>query len=187
MAGCVFREPLQIELLAKRMDECRNLTGHRREFKFNKTRDKVKVDFFDRLPGIDFSVRAIIFDKERLTSTKLRSDPKALKSYAIRMLLSKNWGQIQNSKVVIDGQDTKGFGIDDTKYLMRMVNRESPNSIQAVRFDDSSVNIGIQLADMVAGAIHRGFQTHRPADMTYFNRVRHRTYQPKGSLWQFCR
>jgi hypothetical protein len=186
MAACVFRDPLQIEELAARAEECRAATSHRHEFKYNATREKVKDDFFARTAPVRFHVRAICIDKARLTSAKLRSEPQALKSYAIRMLLTKNYGYIRDAKVFIDGHDTKAFGVGDGDYLMRMVNRESPGTIRAVRFVDSKVSIGIQLADMTAGAINRGVRTNKPANTKHLALLRPRTYQPSGSLWHFC-
>jgi hypothetical protein len=63
--------------------------------------------------------------------------PAALKSYAIRMLLTKNFGQIRAARIFIDGQDTKASGVEDSAYLTRMVNRESPGTIDQVRFVNS--------------------------------------------------
>lgn len=126
-------------------------------------------------------------DKAKIHSATLRGSANKLKSYAIRQLLSHSFGQIQNAKVIIDGQDIKGFGITDEAYLLKMVNRESPGTLRAVRFGDSTTNVGLQLADMMAGAIQHGVRTHLPSDSTYLKRIRHRTYQPQGTLWHFCR
>jgi hypothetical protein len=187
MAACVFREPTQIELLARAIDDCRGQVRHYREFKYSATSRKVKDSFFSAIEPVRFIIRAIVIDKAKITSTNLRSSPPALKSFAIRMLLTKNFGQIRDAKVVIDGQDTGAFDISDESYLLRMVNRESPGTISAVKFDDSRSNIGLQLADMVAGAINCGFRTHKVCDTSDLQLIRPRTYQPAGTLWHFCR
>lgn len=187
MAACVFRDPAQIELLASATDECRDQVRHYREFKYSATSRKVKNSFFDVIGPVRFAVRAIVVDKAKITSPKLRTSPPALKSFAIRMLLTKNFGQIRDAKVVIDGQDTGAFDISDENYLLKMVNGESPGTIAAVKFDDSRRNIGLQLADMVAGAINCGVRTHKQSDATDLKLVRPRTYQPAGTLWHFCK
>ncbi|MCH9732714.1 MAG: DUF3800 domain-containing protein [Actinomycetia bacterium] len=187
MAACVFREPEQIECLAMNIDECRRTARHSREFKYSATSRRVKDSFFGSIASVQFDIRAIVIEKARITSPKLRSSPSALKSFAIRMLLTKNFGQIQGAKIIIDGQDTGAFHISDESYLLKMVNRESPGTISSVKFDDSRKNIGLQLADMIAGAIQCGVRTHKKADDTDLRAIRHRTFQPRGTLWHFCR
>lgn len=186
MAACVFREPTEIEKLKRCMEECAAKNRHRVEFKYSKTKESLKDCFFDCTSSVDYSVRVIMIEKANLYSAKLRESGSALKSYAIRQLLTKSYGQVRDAKVVIDGQDIKGFNIPDSQYLLKMVNRESPGTLSSVKFGDSKQNVGIQLADMCAGAIHRGIRTHKEADPTHLLRIRHRANQPQGNFWKFC-
>ena len=185
MAACIFREPLQMELLKARMLECASKNGLKTEFKYSKTKERAKDCFFQCTADIDYKVRAISVNKRLITSTHLRESPSALKSFAIRQLLSHGFGRIHDAKVVIDGQDTKAFGIADHAYIMNMANRERPGTIRKVEWADSKQNVGIQLADMVAGAINRGVRTHKPSDNKHLLIVRPRTYHPHGTLWHF--
>jgi hypothetical protein len=185
MAACVFKDPKEIEHLKYCMQLCAAKNGMRTEFKYSKTKERAKDCFFECTADVNFHVRAISIDKARIYSGKLRSSPSALKSYAIRQLLSKGFGTIFNAKVVIDGQDTRAFGIDDQAYLMDMANRSNPGTLSKVAWADSKQNVGIQLADMVAGAIQRGVRTHKPSDAKHLLIVRPRTYQPHGTLWHF--
>ncbi|MDK9348515.1 DUF3800 domain-containing protein [Propionibacterium freudenreichii] len=187
MSAIVFRDRKEIEHLARNIEECRRECGHRREFKFGKTNEKVKASFFEHLTDIDFAIRAIWFDKSKLYSPKLKASPKALKSYAIRELLTKNYGQIRDAKIFIDGQDTKGFDISDQSYFNRMVNRERPGTIRAVRFVDSSDSLGIQLADMTAGAIRRHTENRHKNPHACWTKILQKTWQPRGNLWEFTR
>nr|WP_158716205.1 DUF3800 domain-containing protein [Blastococcus sp. Marseille-P5729] len=187
MAACIFRDPFEIQRLAAQVAVCRTATRHTREFKYSSTKESVKDAFFAHVATINFDVRAIVIDKAKIYSTKLRSEPQALKAYALRMLLTKNFGQITDAKIIIDGQDTKAFGVQDSEYLTRMVNRETPGTIATVKFDDSRANIGIQLADMIAGAINRGCRTHKKANPKHLALIRPRTYYPTGTLWHFCK
>ena len=186
MSACVFRDPKEIEHLAANLAQCRIRASHQREFKYSKTSDKVKQHFFEAIADVDFAVRAIIIDKQLVYSPKLRSEPAAFKSWAIRQLLTKNFGQIQNARVVIDGQDTRGFGVSDERYLMGVVNRSAPGTISSVKFDDSRRNIGIQLADMTAGAINRSRRLGRhKKDRRDLDTFIARTHQPRGTFWLF--
>lgn len=189
MAACIFRDSKDIEHLKTCIDGCAQKNRHRNEFKYSKTKDRLKDCFFECTSASTFDVRAIVMDKSTIYSPKLRSSPSALKSYAIRMLLSRGFGTIRDAKVIIDGQDTKGFEIPDSEYLMDMANRESMNTvISSVAFGDSKQNRGLQLADMVAGSINRMYRTDRVGDSKrsdHFNIIRPRTYQPNGTLWRF--
>lgn len=168
------------------MEACATRNRHRVEFKYSKTKESIKDCFFSCTADVKYSVRTIMIEKVNLHSPKLRESGNALKSYAIRQLLTKSYGMVQSAKIVIDGQDVKGFEIPDSDYLMRMVNRESPGTIDSVKFADSKQNVGIQLADMCAGAIHRGIRTHKTADPKHLQVIRPRAYQPEGNFWKFC-
>ena len=185
MAACVFPDPAQIELLKSRMLRCAAQNGVKTEFKYSKTKERTKDCFFECTDDVVFHVRAICIDKSLITSSLLRESPSALKSYAIRLLLSKGFGNIRDAKVVIDGQDTKAFGIPDQAYLMNMANREQPGTIRRVEWADSKQNVGVQLADMVAGAINRGIRTHKPKDLKHLRVIGRRTVGPAGTLWHF--
>lgn len=185
MAACVFRDPVEIQKLSARMAGCAQKNGLRNEFKYTKTKERAKDCFFACTQDVRYNIRAISIDKSLIYSGKLRSSPSALKSYAIRQLLSKGFGTIKDAKVVIDGQDTKAFGIPDEAYLMDMANRSHPGTLRKVSYEDSRRNVGIQLADMVAGAIHRGVRTHKPADPKHLRIIKHRTWYPLGTLWEF--
>jgi hypothetical protein len=185
MAAVVFKDPTQIEYLSSRMLDCAQKNGMKNEFKYTKTKERAKDCFFACTQPVQFHIRAISIEKANIYSGKLRSSPSALKSYAIRQLLSKGFGTIQDAKVVIDGQDTKAFGIPDEAYLMDMANRSHPGTLRKVSYADSKQNVGIQLADMVAGAIHRGVRTNKPADDKHLKIIRPRSWQPHGTLWHF--
>lgn len=185
MAAVVFRDPGEIRRLADQVEQVRERFGTTREFKYSATSKKVKDAYFEAIEPVDFRVRAICIDKRKIFSETLRTDPSRFKSYAIRMLLTKNYGQISNAKVFIDGQDTKGFEVSDEQYFMRMVNRETPGTISAVRFTDSKDSAPIQLADMVAGAIRCGSLHGDACKPKHLHMIRPRTWHPQGTLWYF--
>lgn len=185
MAACVFRDPKQIELLADAVRACSSKNRVDSEFKYAKTKDRIRSCFFDCTAHIQYDVRAIIMTEEWIWSPRYRSSPSKFKSFTIGQLLSHGFGQIHDAKVFIDGQDTKAFGISDAEHVAGIANRPSPGTIAQVRFVDSKANVGIQLADMVAGAINRGVRTHSKPDTRHLDRIRSRTFQPRGSYWFF--
>lgn len=185
MSACVFRDPKQIEKLKSFSEYCAAKHNHRTEFKYNKTKEKTKRHYFELIKTIDFAVRAIYVDKAHLYSPRLRNDGSALKAYLIKMLLEKNWGQIKNAKIIIDGDDLSAFGIPDNQYLMGLVNREAPGTVHSVKFGNSKNNRGIQLADMTAGAIGKHLKQEKSNSSRDFETFRLRTQYPKGTIWNF--
>lgn len=183
MAACVFHSPEDLSAAVQMIEDCASRNRLSREFKYSRTADRFKDCFFSCVAPATFSVRAIIIDKSIIYSEKLRSSPSALKSYAIRQLLTRNYGQLRDAKIFIDGQDTKAFGMEDSAYLMRMVNREQPGTISQVRHVDSNASRPIQLADMIAGAINCSVRTHRPSSDRHVQTFRPRTFQPRGTYW----
>jgi hypothetical protein len=129
-------------------------------------------------------VRAIIVDKTLVTSSHLRAAPPHLKNYAIRQLLTHTFGTVREAKLVIDGKDSKAFGITESRYFMREVNQATPGTLRKVAHADSRANVLIQLADMVAGAIHRSERTDRRESASHMRVVLAKARQPHGSIWR---
>ena len=186
MSACIFRDPLQIEALKTRSEALANHHGQKPEFKYSKTKKKLKHQYFDSMRELDFSVRIIWADKATLYSPRLTSDGSSLKAYLIKMLLERNWGTIRNAKVVVDGHDLAAFGVPDQQYLMGLVNKEAPGTIHSVKFDDSSRNRAIQLADMTAGATYCLLENAKVNPSRHFDTFRHRTWRRNGgTMWNF--
>lgn len=187
MAAAVFRDPKQIEILKARGEELQQRFGKAGEFKYNKTSKKMRNQYFEIIKDVEFAIRAIYFDKTRLTSDHLKSSASALKSFAIRQLLSHTFGQVRNAKIVVDGEDLRAFDIEDREYLMGMSNRAQAGTVHSVKFDDSRRNVGLQLADMIAGASHRHLRRENEHSSKHFSTFAHRTHQPAGSFWNYTR
>lgn len=186
MAACLFSHPEDIEQAAECIRSCRDKNRQRREFKYSKTRDGIKDCFFECTATSRHSVRTIVIDKELLRSAHLRAHPSDLKSYAIKQLLTHGDGYIRDAKIVIDGQDSKPFGMSDLQYFTQNVNRASVGAVRSVEFVDSKNSLPIQLADMTAGAIHRSVRTDEKHDARHFEQIRHRTWRNSGgSFWRF--
>lgn len=187
MAACLFSTPESIEVAAGMINYCRERNRHRREFKYSKTRDGIKTCFFDCTSSALYTVRAIVIDKTRIHSEHLRANPNEFKSHAIYQLLTHHDGTIQQAKVVVDGQDSRPFGMSDLRYFRDNVNRRAPGTVSAVQFVDSAQSLPIQLADMTAGAIHRFVRDDAKHNPAHFNMFRGRTWRVNGgSLWHFA-
>lgn len=66
---------------------------------------------------------------------------------------------------------------------MSQANRGGRKIASRVEFVDSRESVGIQLADMIAGAT-RVFAESEGEDSEFFDTFKHRTTPPRGILWR---
>jgi len=132
------------------------------EFKYHKTTAVQKECFFKDILGIQFRVRAVILDKARIGMMFNKLSPQEL---TIEL-------DIANEILIIDGATTmfcRNLRVQFTEWCKREKRiRPFKNIIGA----DSRNEDGLQVADMVAGAIRltcaghvkRAFSAYFPAD-----------------------
>ena len=192
MAACVFYSRKSIVEFLSVIDTLRSRhTSHektiryKREFKYSKTKLALKDEYFNAIKNCNFYVRVIFIDKNDLYSPHLRSNPEDLKMYMIKQVLTQTRGKITRAKVIIDGKDKRAFGFSGgAEYLRKTVNSKNHHPIQSAEFADSKDNELIQLADMIAGAVH-GLLRGNPDSENHVRTFRGRTYQPYGTWWHF--
>lgn len=154
------------------------------EYKYAKTKLIHKDRFFEELKPASFYVRAIVVDKQRITSSHLRNNPNDMKAYMLMQLLTHTFGQVRDAKLVVDGNDTTSFGMQGKEYYLNRINTECPGTLSDVEFVDSKKNELIQMTDMIAGSLRKSIEGDGPAKQ-HFETYKQRLYQPKGSLWHF--
>ena len=185
-ASCVFTSKHHVEHARKVMDKIADDFGINGEFKFSKTSKTRKQHFFEQINQVKFAVRAIVIDKSRIRARKYRENPHQMKALGIAQLLDNGFGTVVNAKVFIDGQDTKAFGIPDSRHFLSQANQKFPGTVREVNFVDSRKSRFIQLADMHAGAINSAVRTDKDKRPQYLEMFRRRTFQSNGgTLWHF--
>lgn len=127
------------------------------EFKFNKTADAKKVEFFERVLQCDFRVRAIVVRKEAIYSDRLKSQKEEFYRYFVKSMVRHDDGVLENAKIVIDGSGERIFRADLQSYLRR----SAGTAVRSVKFTDSRKDHLVQLADMCVGAIARSYRADR--------------------------
>jgi hypothetical protein len=160
------------------IDECRKQTGHRSEFKFNKTCDDFKDRFFELVAHCPFSVRAIVVEKDVIYSPRLRASKERFYEYFVRKMMENDGGVLENAKVIIDGSGERTFRQDLNAALRRKLGR---GVIRDVRFKDSKSDNLVQLADMCAGAIARSYRRDRKTPDKWRRLLRPRI----EDVWEF--
>ncbi|MBS0181402.1 MAG: DUF3800 domain-containing protein [Nitrospira sp.] len=159
IALVIFDDPLEAERCAVAIKEVRRALGYSdaAEFRFNKTSRDARLAFLARVAKYKFRIRAIIMDKTRIYSDELRHSKESFYRYAIKMVLQYSFGKIQNARLKIDGHGDREFRRELQTYLRRELYPRpgQPKILDHLRIVDSSNNVLIQLADMVAGALRR--------------------------------
>jgi len=146
------------------------------EFKFNKMNNYLRLQFLENMRNCPFRVRAMVVDKRLLRSDTLRRNKEKFYSYFVKAILQNNCKTIEGAKLRVDGSGDRAFKKAFSGYLRR----ELGNILDDTKFRDSKNDDLIQLADMVAGAMHR-FHDDEKRDEGFLERIRHKVQD----AWEF--
>lgn len=128
------------------------------EFKFSKASNDLRDQFFETVKHLDFRVRCLVVEKEKIYSPRLRSDKEQFYRFFVKSMLKFDNGRLADAKVVIDGSGERTFRLDLQTHLRR---HTPEGAIKSVRMKDSKNDPLIQLADMCVGAVARSFREDR--------------------------
>lgn len=123
------------------------------EFKFHKSRLKVKESFLKTVSKFQYRIRAIIIQKNKIHSNFLRAGVDSFFNYTVMQVLKNNGGKIKQAKLRFDKRGERRIRNELRTYLSRELNNKKNNIFRDLKFVDSKQNILIQLADMIAGTI----------------------------------
>ena len=153
----VFKDAIDAELVGANLKVLKRDMKWKQEheFKFNKTNNTHREQFFKAVRKYNFTVRAIVVDKKtyRLPSG-LRAD--SFYQFAIKELLN-SYREMKDAKVYLDGKAGKNYRLRSGSYLRKELNKAS-HRLEELKFVDSKADVLIQLADMMAGAIRRKYE-----------------------------
>jgi hypothetical protein len=147
------------------------------EFRFSKCKAVHRETFFKCIADANFEVRAIVMEKARIESHRLRNHPSEFYNYTLKQLISRNG--LRDARIRVDGNAKKEFSKAAASYFRR----EAPKGmIKNVRFVDSCAEPLIQLADMVSGAIGRPLLKPEATDCKkYQTRIKSKI----ANIWHF--
>lgn len=123
------------------------------EFKFHKSRLRVKEKFLEVASRFPYRVRAIVIQKEKIHSNFLRTSVDSFFNYTVMQVLKNNSGKIKRAKLRFDRRGERRIRNELRTYLSRELDNKKNNIFSDLKFVDSKENILIQLADMIAGTI----------------------------------
>lgn len=142
------------------------------ELKFNKSSRKVRERFLGVINKFKFKIRCLVIEKKIIRSEELRGNKNSFYGYAIKMLLQHSGGSVLNAKIRIDGSGDRIFRRSFISYLRKHLNSRQTRVMRDCKFLDSKQNVLIQMADMVAGSIHRSYQAEKSDRLIYRRIIR---------------
>ncbi|NJO34329.1 MAG: DUF3800 domain-containing protein [Rhodospirillales bacterium] len=172
----IFKTAAAAGMVGEVIQLLREEIGHKPEFKFSKCSGSVRDAFFRRVAGCDFSVRALVVNKEVIYSGQLRTDSNAFYSYFVKQLMNFDAGALKDAKVRIDGSGSRDF----QRALGSYLRRELKGKIRDLKMIDSHRDALMQLADMCVGAIARSYRD-RDEPARWRNMLRRRI----DNVWDF--
>ncbi len=159
----IFDDELEAEKTAIAIKDLRRelrFSDHS-EFKFYKSSKDVRQKFLNKVCGFQFRVRSLVVDKSLIRSEELRHNKNSFYGYVIKTALKYSEGKIKNAKIKIDGSGDRVFRKNFLGYLRRQLNSTDLKIMENCKLVDSKQNVLIQLADMVAGSVHRSFNKEK--------------------------
>lgn len=166
VALVIFTHELDAEEATQKVRALKNLLkkSDNFEFKFNKCNRKLRMQFLKSVKSAKFGIRATVFKKENISNKLLKSSGEKFYYYAINRTLTNSRDYIRNAKIRLDGLGKKSFQRKLVSYLRKSLNTDGKTYIDNLKFRDSKTDLLIQLADMVAGAIHRFYTMKTDAE-----------------------
>jgi len=151
------------------------------EFRFNKCRQDFRTRFLTALAPYEFFYWGIVINKQpsKLWGPGFKHKDSFYK-YASGLVFQNAKASLNNATVVIDGSGSREFREQLERYLKRRINDAGQRCISKVKVQNSVSNNLLQLADMIAGAVHRSYGPKGDARL-YRGIVSHREMQVQ--LW----
>lgn len=132
------------------------------EFKFSKMRREQREMFLKAVLPFSFFYFGIVINKE---PRKLYGEGFQIKEsfykYACSLVFENAKPYLKDATVVIDGSGSREF----KRQLQSYLKRKTSGLIRKVKIQSSHSNHLLQLADMIAGAVHRNFSQKGDKDV----------------------
>lgn len=174
ISAVIFDDFLEAEKTALIIKELRRRLFGRDdvEFKFQKSKRDVRVKFLKSISSCQFRVRCLVVEKRLLYSPKLRNEKQSFYGYIIKTMLKYSNNSILDAKIRIDGSGDRAFKKSFLSYLRRELNGNEKRIMDGCKLIDSKNDVLIQLADMIAGSIHRSYQVEKDDSVLYKKLIR---------------
>ena len=120
------------------------------EFKFSKTNKNIIIKLLKSLSNINFEIYALIFDKKNI-STNGQTIYNRLLCDLIKEM------RIENADILVDGKTSRR----NKNSVASFFRKELSKNGNKLRYGNSKSYDGLQLADLIAGTIHRFYASKK--------------------------
>lgn len=161
IALVIFDDPLvaeEVSLAVKKLRRELNFPDDV-EFKFHKSKLKVKEKFLKTIAAYNFRIRSITVKKNKIHSNFLRTSKESFFNYIVMQVLKHSGKNLRQAKLKFDKRGEKRIRDELRTYLSRELDNKHKHIFSDLKFVDSKQNTLIQVADMVASCIagyHKG-------------------------------
>lgn len=173
----IFDNEIDAETTAKTIDDFKDKHREslRSEIKFNKLKKSKRLAFLNIIKDSKFRIRAIVVQKEFIETSNIKTDSKFYYKFFLRQLLEHNSDTLIDAKLRLDGSGESKFKKAMNVYLRQNLNNKTKKRIiRDIQFVNSRNNPLIQLADMIAGSIHRYYQKDKNDSKVYKQIIKER-------------
>ena len=173
IAVILFDDQKEEDVVDKRLSLLRHELGLKPffEFKFNKASHNIRSSFLKAVAPYNFFYYGIVINKKELYGEGFKQKESFYK-YVMQLVLLNAREHLEETGIYIDSSGNRDFRRQFNNYLKLKIN-QGKRHVRKVDFLDSKKSNHIQLADMVAGAIHRSFSEKKDAE-DYIRIIRHR-------------
>lgn len=148
------------------------------EFHFSKLKAGWREAFLRAVSPYEWFYFSVVINKARLTGKGFQF-PDPFYKYTCGLVFQNAKPYLNDSIVVIDGSGGRDFRNQLNTYLRKRINEgggDGAKFIRKVKVQDSDRNLLLQLADMVCGAVSRGY-TQPQEDNRFRKIISHREIQ----------
>ena len=153
----IFDDWLDAEETGVGMKLLKRELGIKQEFelKFSKTSPKWRQTILHAVKKFNYSIRAIVVDKSKFDiSAKGTAD--TFYQFVIKEVLAR-YSDMKNAKVYLDGSGGKNYRLRNATFFRKELNKAG-KKLDSFKIVDSKSDNLIQIADFIAGAIHRKYE-----------------------------
>jgi hypothetical protein len=167
-SACTFLTAEEVSQISSDIQATKTTLGlnHKVELKFTKSKPALRNNFLAHIGGMDLASTSIVLDKRKIRPTSAIN----LQIMMLSELLYGSGLNLASAKVFLDGQGSRGL-IHAIQRSLKNLEVGPVRSIREVKFADSAKNDLIQLADMIAGSIHRSFEKENSKHEDYLTRL----------------
>lgn len=175
MAAVVFNDVRTVDMTTQEIDNYRRQLGwqSKHEFKFTKNPKNIVETILQKISKYDFDIYATYIQKSnfKYVTPKLASflDKEKLYNWLLKELVQII--PLYDCKIIIDGRSNKEYIKKTITFLRQSIKHPKTTSIQ-IKFEDSTTNSLLQLADLVVSSINRSLQPEKTDSRKYISIIR---------------